>query len=128
MTFVVLLTISTVVAAAVYLTLSRDLFRVVIGLTLLGAAVNLIVFAAGRFASLQPPLLTTAADTAAAASANPLVQALVLTAIVISFSLMCFALVLGARLRSANGSDDTSRLNAAEPAASDPVKPPEMED
>jgi len=128
MSFIVLLAISTVVAAAVYLSLSRDLFRVVIGLTLLGAAVNLIVFAAGRFASLQPPLLATAADASAAASANPLVQALVLTAIVIGFSLMCFALVLGARLRSQIGSDDTSRLRAAEPAAVDPVKPAELED
>jgi len=128
MTFIVLLAISTVVAAAVYLSLSRDLFRVVIGLTLLGAAVNLIVFAAGRFASLQPPLLVSGADAAAAASANPLVQALVLTAIVISFALMCFALVLGARLRSANGSDDTNRFRASEPVAVDAVKPPELED
>ena len=79
MTLLVLLSISIVVAAAVYLSLSRDLFRVVIGLTMLGAATNLIVFAAGRFATLTPPLLATVEDAQAAAVANPLVQALVLT-------------------------------------------------
>ena len=128
MTFVMLMAISIVVAAAVYLCLSRDIFRVIVGLTMLGAAVNLIVFAAGRLASLTPPLLTSVADAPAAAVANPLVQALVLTAIVISFALLCFALVLGARLRGAAGSDDTQQLQSVEPAASDPVKPPELED
>ena len=127
MTFLVLLAISIVVAAAVYLSLSRDIFRVLVGLTLLGAAVNLIVFAAGRFASLTPPLLASIED-AQAAAANPLVQALVLTAIVISFALLCFALVLGARLRSAAGSDDTQEMRAAEPTPRDSVKPPELED
>jgi multicomponent Na+:H+ antiporter subunit C len=123
-----LVIISVVVASAVYLSLSRDLFRVVIGLTMLGAAINLVVFAAGRFASLTPPLLTTVEDAQAAAVANPLVQALVLTAIVISFALLCFALVLGARLRAEAGSDDTRQMHAAEPVAWDDIKPPELED
>jgi multicomponent Na+:H+ antiporter subunit C len=128
MTFLVLMAISIVVAAAVYLCLSRDIFRVIVGLTMLGAAVNLIVFAAGRFASPTPPLLASIGDAQAAASANPLVQALVLTAIVISFALLCFALVLGAGLRRAAGSDDTRQLQSAEPVPRDPVKPPELED
>ncbi len=128
MTFLVLLAISIVVSAAVYLSLSRDIFRVIVGLTMLGAAVNLIVFAAGRLASLTPPLLASVEDAPAAAAANPLVQALVLTAIVISFALLCFALVLGARLRAAAASDDTQQLQSVEPAASDPVKPPEVAD
>ena len=89
MTILLLLSISVVVAAAVYLSLSRDLFRVVIGLTLLGAATNLIVFASGRFASTTPPLLASIDDAQTAAASNPLVQALVLTAIVISFALLC---------------------------------------
>jgi multicomponent Na+:H+ antiporter subunit C len=128
MTLLVLMAISVVVAAAVYLSLSRDIFRVLVGLTMLGAAVNLIVFAAGRFASLTPPLLASAEDAQAAAAANPLVQALVLTAIVISFALLCFALVLGARLRGEAGGDDTQEMHAAEPGPRDPVKPPELED
>lgn len=128
MTFVVLITISVVVAAAVYLSLSRDIFRMIVGLTMLGAAVNLIVFAAGRFSTLVPPLLTSTEDSATAASANPLVQALVLTAIVISFALLCFALVLGARLRRTMDSDEIQKMRASEPAPSDSIKPPELED
>jgi len=124
----VLLAISIVVASAVYLSLSRDLFRVVAGLTLLGAATNLIVFAAGRFASQAPPLLASVEDAPAAAASNPLVQALVLTAIVISFALLCFSLVLGARLRKATGNDDVRQLHAAEPLAGKSQKPPELED
>lgn len=127
MTVLLLLSISAVVAAAVYLSLSRDLFRLVTGLTLLGAATNLVVFAAGRFASMTPPLLASVADAPAAATSNPLVQALVLTAIVISFALLCFSLVLGARLRTAAHSDDTRNLQSAEPPAGDAVKPPELE-
>jgi len=124
----VLMAVSIAVAAGVYLALSRDLFRVVVGLALLGAAVNLVVFAAGRMASRTPPLLAAASDAPAAAAADPLAQALVLTAIVISFALLCFALVLGARLRRVSGSDDVRAQRAAEPAAVDPVKPPELED
>ena len=124
----VLRAVSVAVAAGVYLALSRDLFRVVVGLALLGAAVNLVVFVSGRLASRTPPLLTAASDAPAAAAADPLAQALVLTAIVISFALLCFALVLGARLRSTSGSDDLRGQRAAEPPAVDPVKPPELED
>lgn len=128
MTILLLLSIAVVTAVAVYLTLSRDLFRIVIGLALLGAAVNLVVFSAGRFASLQPPLLTAINDAPAAAESNPLVQALVLTAIVISFTLLCFSLVLGARLRTAAGSDDVRELSAAEPPADDTIKPRELDE
>ena len=127
MTILLLLSISVVVAAAVYLSLSRDLFRVVIGLTLLGAATNLVVFAAGRFASMTPPLLSSIDDAPAAAASNPLVQALVLTAIVISFALLCFSLVLGARLRTAAHTDDTRALKSADPSAGEAVKPPELD-
>ncbi len=128
MTLWVLIAISSAVAAGVYLALSRDLFRVVAGLALLGAAVNLVVFASGRLASRTPPLLTGMVDARTAAAADPLAQALVLTAIVIGFALLCFALVLGARLRSAGGGDDVQGLRAAEPPATDAVKPPVLED
>jgi multicomponent Na+:H+ antiporter subunit C len=127
MTLLLLLSISIVVASAVYLTLSRDLFRVVIGLTLLSAATNLVVFAAGRFASMTPPLLSSVDDASIATASNPLVQALVLTAIVISFALLCFSLVLGARLRTLAESDDVRALQSAEPPAGDADKPAELE-
>ena len=127
MMVLVLAAIALAVAAGVYLTLSRDLFRMIAGLALLGAAVNLVVFTAGRLASAVPPLIGDGIDAGAAAAAHPLVQALVLTAIVISFALLCFALVLGAGV-SRSGGDDADALRAAEPAPTDPVKPPELDD
>ena len=110
MTLLVLLAISIVVASAVYLSLSRDLFRVVIGLTMLGAAINLVVFAAGRFATLTPPLLATAEDAQAAAVANPLVQALVLTAIVIGVAVQAFMMTLVLRVYRAYRTLDIREL------------------
>ena len=134
------LTIALIAAAGVYLTLSRDLFRCIVGLAVLGiplvlvtgsavlgSAANLIVFAAGRFGPLQPAIIPAGATELAATAANPLPQALVLTAIVISFALLCFALVLGARLRQQGASDDSDRWQAAEPPATDPVKPAVLE-
>jgi multicomponent Na+:H+ antiporter subunit C len=121
------LTIALTVAAGVYLTLSRDPFRCIVGLAVLGSAVNLIVFAAGRFGPSQPPIMAAGATGLAVTVANPLPQALVLTAIVISFALLCFALVLGARLRQQGASDDSDQWRDAEPPASDPVKPPVLD-
>lgn len=123
MNLILMLAISLTVTAGVLLLLSRDLFRVIIGLAVLGGAVNLIVFFAGRPGSLAPPVIAAGAESLAAGSANPLPQALVLTAIVIGFALLCFALVLGARLRG----DDVDALTASEPVASDPEKPPVLE-
>ena len=79
-------------------------------------------------ASMTPPLLASVEDAPAAAASNPLVQALVLTAIVISFALLCFSLVLGARLRNASGNDDAGQLHTAEPPAGKGLKPPELAD
>lgn len=121
------LTIAFTVSAGVYLALSRDLFRCIVGLAVLGSAVNLVVFAAGRFGPLQPAIIPTGAANLAEDAANPLPQALVLTAIVISFALLCFSLALGARIRQQSGIDDTNQLNAAEPPATDPVKPPMLD-
>lgn len=124
---VLALTVASVVAAGVYLMLSRDLFRCIVGLAVLGSAVNLILFAAGRFGPLQPPIVVAGADRLAAATADPLPQALVLTAIVIGFALLCFALALGARLRAQGASDDTDCLREAEPPSDDTVKPPVLD-
>jgi len=128
MSLILMLTISLVVAAGVLLALSRDIFRLIVGLAVLGTAANLIVFMAARPGSLIPPVIEAGASQLPAAAANPLPQALVLTAIVIGFALLCFALVLGAFLARRSGHDDVDRMQAAEPPAADPVKPPVLED
>lgn len=110
-------------AAGIYLMLSRDVLRSVVGLALLGSAINLLLLASGRLGSIQPAVVEAGA-TALGESANPLPQALVLTAIVIGFALMCFALVLVKQLVQRAGVDDALQLRLVEPEPSDPVKPP----
>ena len=114
--------LAAVIAAGTYLALSRDLLRCLIGLALVGNGINLLLFCSGRLLSQMPPFVASGAQQLAVA-ANPLPQALVLTAIVISFVLLCFSLVLAIRLLQFAGSADTAKLRAAEPAAVDAGKP-----
>jgi multicomponent Na+:H+ antiporter subunit C len=122
MIWVFALVMAVTVAAGTYLALSRDVFRMIVGLSVVGAAVNLLVFAAGRLEHAAPPIVA-AGRQALVQAANPLPQALVLTAIVIGFALLCFSLVLVVRLIQVSGSDDVARLRAAEPPSADPHKP-----
>lgn len=123
MNLLIAFTIFSIVTAGLYLALSRDIFRCVIGLALIGAAANLVLFAAGRLNSALPAVVPIG-DQALADAANSLPQALVLTAIVIGFALVCFSLVLLLRLMRDANTDDALALRHSEPLADDPVKPP----
>lgn len=91
-----------------WMLLDRNLKRVVLGIAVLGNAINLGVFTAGRFAGERPAFV----DAGQAAAANPLPQALVLTAIVIGFSLFIFALTLLKRTRELHGDKTTDSVSA----------------
>jgi multicomponent Na+:H+ antiporter subunit C len=110
------------VAAAVFLLLSRSLLRMLLGLLLLGNGVNLLILVAGRLTRIVPPILPPDGALAAAATANPLPQALILTAIVIGFALFTFLLVLAVRAYETLGADDTDAMRLAEP----PPPPPSL--
>lgn len=110
------LTFGVLLAAALYLLMSRHLLRMVLGLLLLGNAVNLAIFVGGRLSSVVPPLVPAGA-TSLATSANPLPQALILTAIVISFSLVAYTVVLFERAHRALGTTDPDAMREAEPAS-----------
>jgi multicomponent Na+:H+ antiporter subunit C len=126
MIWAVAIALGTVIAAGSYLALSRDFFRCLIGLALIGNGVNLLVFTAGRLVTHVPPIIG-GAEQQLVAAANPLPQALVLTAIVISFALLCFSLVLAVRLMLSAGTDDVAQLRAAEPPPTDAYQPPQEE-
>jgi multicomponent K+:H+ antiporter subunit C len=79
-------------AVGVYLILQQRTFPIVVGLTLASYAVNLFLFCAGRLVVNQPPIIT-----GADAYTDPLPQALVLTAIVISFGMTALIVVLALR-------------------------------
>lgn len=94
------LTVAVLTACGVYLLLRARTFPVVVGLSLLSYAVNLFLFFTGRLVGGAPPL----AD-GSGATADPLPQALVLTAIVIGFGMTAFVLILALRARGELGND-----------------------
>lgn len=104
------------VAAAVYLMLSRSLLRYLFGLVLIGNAANLVIFASGRLTAASPALIAPDLSAPAGVIANALPQALILTAIVIGFGLLAFAFVLAYRAREELGTVDTDAMRVAEPA------------
>jgi multicomponent K+:H+ antiporter subunit C len=87
-------------AAGIYLCLRGRTFSVVVGLTLLSYAVNLFLFASGRLRVNAAVILGESADYA-----DPLPQALVLTAIVIGFAMTAFIVILAIRARADMGND-----------------------
>lgn len=93
-------TVVVLVACGVYLVLRGRTFPVAIGLSLLSYAVNLFLFASGRLVSGAPPIAGTGLPTA-----DPLPQALVLTAIVISFGMTAFVITLALRAQGELDSD-----------------------
>lgn len=115
------------VAVAAYLLMSRNVLRVVLGLLVLGNAANLSIFLAGRIGTRVPPLVETG-ETMLIGGANPLPQALILTAIVISFSLVAFTVVLFESAHHRLGTLDAEAMRVAEPPGegglpSAPAKP-----
>lgn len=102
-------------AAGIYLLLSRALVRLLLGLVLLGNGINLLILTAGRLTHDQPPILVDGPSIGQTV-ANPLPQALILTAIVIGFGLFVFVVVLTFRTYQALDADNTDHLRLAEPA------------
>jgi multicomponent K+:H+ antiporter subunit C len=88
-------------AAGVYLILRARTWPVVLGITLLSYATNVFLFASGRLVLNQPPVITPDA----LAYTDPLPQALVLTAIVISFGMTAVIVVMALRSFLESGSD-----------------------
>lgn len=101
-------------AAGVYMLLRRSLVKILIGLALLGHAANLLIFTSAGLRRGQPPVMPAGETVLTAPYADPLPQALVLTAIVIGFGLIAFALALAYRTYKAVGTDDLDQMRAAE--------------
>lgn len=95
------ITVGVMVTCSIFLMLRGHTFSIVLGLTLMSYAVNLFLFASGGLALHKPAILADGA-----AYADPLPQALVLTAIVIGFAMTAFALILAIRARADLGNDN----------------------
>lgn len=101
-------------SASVWLLLSRDLVKFLFGLVLIGNVANLAIFASGGLTAGAPALIAPGADAPDGVVANPLPQALVLTAIVIGFGLMTFALGLVFRAYQSLGTVDIDAMRVSE--------------
>lgn len=109
MEFLLSTAIGILVTAGVYLLLRARTFPVVLGLTLLSYATNLFLFASGRLVVDQPPVIHPLAQ----GYTDPLPQALVLTAIVISFGMTAVIVVMALRSYLENNCD---HVDGEEPA------------
>jgi multicomponent Na+:H+ antiporter subunit C len=89
-----------------YLILSNQMLRIILGLSLISHAVNLIILTVGRVKTGSPPLLSENPTT----FTNAIPQALILTAIVINFAVTAFLLVLSYRTYQKNGTDNLNQL------------------
>lgn len=116
---IVAVLVGVLMAASVYLMLQRNFVRFIFGLTLLSHAANLLIFASGGLTRGRTPLIAAGEAAPGPGIANAVPQALMLTAIVISFSLLAFVLVLAFRTYQELDTVDTDRMRAAEPAASE---------
>lgn len=122
MEFLAAILVGAFFSAAIYLMLSKHSVRMLLGIAILGNAVNLLLFTGGRLTREVPPIIGAGMDTLPAGAANPLPQALILTAIVISFSFFAFLLVLTYRAYQELGTDNTDEMRLAEPK-DDPMPP-----
>lgn len=102
-------------AAGLYLMMRRSITKLIFGLVLLGHAANLLILTAGRLVPGRPPIIAAAPQTALEPPyADPLPQALILTAIVIGFGVQAFAIVLIRRTHQTVGTDDLDAMRSTD--------------
>ncbi len=96
----------------VYLLLRRSVLKLVLGIIFIGNAINLIIFTASGLVAGKPSFAT--GQEPEPVMADPLPQALILTAIVISFGLVAFTLALKYKFFSLTQTDDLDQLKETE--------------
>lgn len=101
-------------AAGIYLVLRRSVVKLIIGLSLLGQAANLLIFTAAGLVRARPPIVPEGGTVPVDPTADPLPQALILTAIVISFGVLAFTAVLIKRVYQTVGTDDLDDMKATD--------------
>ncbi|EEE47892.1 NADH-quinone oxidoreductase subunit K [Roseibium alexandrii] len=114
MIYVYAATIVIVAGAGIYMILAQNIVRIILGVALLAASANLLIFLSGRLGSVTPPIIRQDAEVLGSYAANPLPQALVLTAIVIGFALTAYAVALAVKGYKSLGTMDTSQMHDAE--------------
>lgn len=101
-------------AAGLYMMLRRSLVKLIIGLIIIGNGANLLIFLLGRITKAHPPIIPENTTMFQDIYANPVPQALILTAIVISFGLQSFAIILVKRAYKVVKTDDLDEMNTTD--------------
>jgi multicomponent Na+:H+ antiporter subunit C len=101
-------------AAGLYMMVRRSFVKMIIGIGLLTQAANLLIFTLGRLVRARPPLIPEGLETSELPVADPLPQAIILTAIVIGFGVQAFSLALIKRVYDATGTDDIDKLTSTD--------------
>ena len=114
MELILALTIGTLYGASLYLLVQREIVRVVLGIALLSQAVNLLIFVAGGLREGAVPFIAEGSKVLDSSSTDPLPQALILTAIVISFGVLAFTLAMVHRAEQSTGTDDVDALKGTD--------------
>lgn len=104
----------TLYATGVYLMLRRRLVQLIVGLGLLANGTNVLIFTASGLVRGTPPVVPEGGTTLVPPYADPVPQALILTAIVIGFGVLAFSLVLAHRVHQSLGTDDVDQIGREE--------------
>lgn len=105
---VLAIVIGVLYATGFYMLMRRSIVKLVIGIVLLGHGTNLLIFTVGRITRGGSPIIQD--DILPTSAANPVPQALVLTAIVIGFGVLAFTLALVREVVRTSGTGDVSDL------------------
>jgi len=108
------LLIGVLYAAGIYMILRRSLVKILLGLLFLGHAANLLIFTVGKITKGVPAFASEEITKLTEPFADPLPQALILTAIVIGFGVQAFAIVLFKRAYQTVDSDDIDKLKTTD--------------
>ncbi|GAB4547522.1 MAG: Na+/H+ antiporter subunit C [Phycisphaerales bacterium] len=106
--------ISVLFAGGAYMLMRRSFIKLVIGLVLLGHAANLLIFTVARPVAGKPPLIQPGEEALTGPYSDPLPGALILTAIVISFGIVSYTIVLIKRTYQDIGTDDLEELTSTD--------------
>ncbi len=111
MELILVLLVGILYSAGIYLMLRRSMVKLLIGLLFLGNGANILIFLTGGLTKGKPPIIDASEKNFTDIYADPVPQALILTAIVISFALTAFAIILLKKVYETTGSDDLDSLN-----------------
>jgi multicomponent Na+:H+ antiporter subunit C len=106
--------IGSLITISIYLMLSTQLMRWLFGIVILSSTINLVILLAGRLSSTVPAFIPIGQSKPDQLVANPLPQALILTAIVIGFGLLAFSLILVRRVWRTFNTTNSDQIHYAE--------------